>query len=100
MNLEGIIIGAGTFLIIGLLHPVVIKTEYYIGTRAWPLFLAAGMACIYLSLFSKSGILSALFSILGFSMLWSIRELFEQRKRVERGWFPKKAGTRKLTDRT
>ncbi|MCQ2501287.1 MAG: DUF4491 family protein [Lachnospiraceae bacterium] len=25
-----------------------------------------------------------------FSCLWSIHELFEQKKRVDRGWFPKK----------
>ncbi len=26
--------------------------------------------------------------ILGFSLLWSIGELFHQKKRVEKGWFP------------
>ena len=31
--MEGIIIGISTFLIIGLFHPVVIKAEYYWGTR-------------------------------------------------------------------
>ncbi|MBQ9963354.1 MAG: DUF4491 family protein, partial [Alistipes sp.] len=33
MNFTGIIIGVATFLIIGLFHPIVIKAEYYIGTR-------------------------------------------------------------------
>ena len=33
--MEGIIIGISTFLIIGLFHPVVIKAEYYWGTRCW-----------------------------------------------------------------
>ena len=33
MNYDGIIIGIGTFLIIGLLHPVVIKAEYYFTTK-------------------------------------------------------------------
>lgn len=42
MNFEGIIIGIGAFLIIGILHPVVIKAEYYIGKRIWPVFLIGG----------------------------------------------------------
>ncbi len=90
MNFEGIIIGIGTFLIIGILHPVVIKTEYHFGTGAWPLFLISGSACVLLSLFSNIAILSVLLSILGFSLLWGIKELFEQRRRVEKGWFPNK----------
>ncbi len=89
MNCEGIIIGIGAFIIIGILHPVVIKAEYYIGSKVWPMFLIAGLLCIGFSFFSIGAILSALLSILGFSLLWSIRELFEQEKRVEKGWFPK-----------
>ena len=27
--------------------------------------------------------------VLGASFLWSVKELFEQEKRVEKGWFPK-----------
>lgn len=89
MNFEGFILGAGAFVIIGILHPVVIKAEYYIGTKAWPLFLVAGLICIGLSLFCEGAVISALLSILGFSLLWSIHELLEQEKRVEKGWFPK-----------
>lgn len=51
MNYQGLITGIGTFLIIGLLHPVVIKSEYYFGTKVWPLFLIIGIAFIGLSLF-------------------------------------------------
>ncbi|XIJ22937.1 DUF4491 family protein [Lacrimispora sp. JR3] len=89
MNYEGIIIGMGTFLLIGLLHPVVIKAEYYFGTKIWPAFLAAGIVCIVLSLFSSGRVLSPLLAVLGFSLLWSIKELFEQKQRVEKGWFPR-----------
>ncbi|HOJ01596.1 MAG TPA: DUF4491 family protein [Anaerolineaceae bacterium] len=89
MNFEGIVIGAGAFMIIGILHPVVIKTEYHIGARAWPMFLITGLLCIGLSLFWDSSVPSSLLSILGFSLLWSIQELFQQEKRVAKGWFPK-----------
>ncbi len=89
MNFEGILIGVGAFIIIGVLHPIVINVEYYIGLKAWPLFLITGLLCIGLSLFCKELVMAALLSILGFSLLWSIQELFQQGKRVEKGWFPK-----------
>lgn len=88
MNFEGILIGIGTFLVIGILHPIVIKTEYYIGVKAWPCYLVIGMLCIGVSLYVQEIIPSALLSILGFSLLWSIHELFEQVERVKKGWFP------------
>ena len=89
MFFDGVIIGVGAFLIIGVLHPVVIKTEYYIGVKAWPLFLIGGLLFICLSLFTPRTILSSLLAVLGFSLLWSIHELFEQEQRVEKGWFPR-----------
>ena len=39
MNFQGITIGIIVFAIIGVFHPIVIKTEYYIGKKAWPVFL-------------------------------------------------------------
>lgn len=88
MYYAGIIIGIGSFLIIGALHPVVIKGEYYWGTKPWPLFLIAGILCILVSLFMEQIIISSLLSVFGFSLLWSIKELFEQKERVRKGWFP------------
>lgn len=88
MIFEGVIIGAGAFLIIGLLHPVVIKGEYHFGKRIWPVFLAAGAASIALSLFVGEIVASALLAVLGFSLLWSIGELFHQEERVRKGWYP------------
>lgn len=90
MNIDGLIIGAGAFLIIGLLHPVVIKAEYHIGKRIWPAFLLGGLICIAISVCVSIPMASALLAVLGFSLLWSIHELFEQETRVRKGWFPKK----------
>ncbi len=98
MYFDGIAIGFGTFLLIGLLHPVVIKTEYHVGTKAWPLFLVSGLVCLCLAVFSSLPVLSALLAVLGFSLLWSIRELFEQEQRVGRGWFPRNPNKRKKTE--
>lgn len=84
----GIIIAISCFLIIGLFHPIVIKTEYHTGTRLWWLFLVAGITCVVAALFVESSIISAILGIFGASALWSIKELFEQRDRVKKGWFP------------
>lgn len=89
MHYEGIIIAVSTFLIIGLFHPIVIKTEYYTGTRFWWLFLICGLACLVAALFISDIMTSSLLGVTGASALWSIGELFEQRKRVQKGWFPK-----------
>jgi len=44
---------------------------------------------IFASLFIANQIISPVLGVIGCSCLWSILELFEQKKRVERGWFPK-----------
>lgn len=89
MNYQGIIIGFMAFLIIGIFHPIVIKTEYYFGKRVWPVFLVSGIVFIVLSLFVENVAISALIGITGFTLLWSIHELIEQEERVRKGWFPK-----------
>ncbi|MCF0191990.1 MAG: DUF4491 family protein [Prevotella sp.] len=90
MYFQGIIIAVSTFLIIGLFHPIVIKTEYHFGTKPWWIFLLCGIACVVGALFVENVLLSSLLGVFGASSLWSIGELFEQKKRVEKGWFPKK----------
>ena len=99
MHFTGILIGAGTFLIIGALHPVVIKEEYHIGKKCWPAFLVGGLAGIAAALFCGTQWLSSLLAVLGFSLLWCIGELFEQEKRVGKGWFPAKPGKEKADSR-
>jgi hypothetical protein len=88
MNFSGLLIGLGAFFIIGALHPVVIKVEYHWGKRCWPLFLAGALFCAALSLWISHFVASTLLGVLCFSLLWTIVELFEQEKRVEKGWFP------------
>lgn len=90
MNFEGLIIGVCTFLTIGLFHPIVIKTEYHFGVRVWWVFLLLGLAGVAASLVVENTILSTLLGVFAFSSFWSIKELFEQRERVRKGWFPKK----------
>lgn len=86
---DGLLIGAATFLTIGLFHPLVIKAEYYLGVKCWWMFLVAGIAGVIGSLFVCSSLLSTLLGVFAFSSFWSIKELFQQRERVRKGWFPR-----------
>lgn len=88
-NLLGLVIGLSTFLIIGIFHPIVIKCEYYFGTRCWWAFLLAGIVGIALAVIIKNVLASALLGVTAFSCFWSILEIFEQQERVRKGWFPR-----------
>lgn len=89
MNFTGIIIGSSVFLMIGIFHPIVIKAEYYYGTKCWPIFTLVGLLTLIGSILISSTVWSVLLGNFAFSCFWSILELFEQKKRVEKGWFPK-----------
>lgn len=89
-NLTGIIIGIVAFLIIGLFHPLVIKGEYYFGVKCWILFLLSGIGGMVAALLLHNVIASASCGVFAFSSFWAIHELFKQRQRVEKGWFPKR----------
>lgn len=88
-HLSGLFIGICTFLIIGLFHPVVVKAEYYWGTKYWWIFLLLGIAGVIASLCIKDILISSLLGVFAFSSFWTIKELFEQEQRVKKGWFPK-----------
>lgn len=87
-NLTGLIIGICTFLIIGLFHPVVVKAEYYWGTRCWWVFLLLGIIGIVGAIMVRDVLWSSLLGVFAFSSFWTILEVFEQRGRVKKGWFP------------
>jgi hypothetical protein len=89
MNFSGILLGASAFLCIGLFHPLVIKAEYYFGVRSWWAFLIVGLLALVGSLLIENTYLSIFLGIFAFSSFWSIGEVFKQRERVKKGWFPK-----------
>lgn len=88
MNWFGIILGAAAFVLIGAFHPIVIKAEYHVGKKCWWAFALAGMAFSAVSLLVDDLVLSSVIGVLAFCCFWSILELFEQEKRVKKGWFP------------
>lgn len=95
MNLTGLLVGLSTFLIIGIFHPLVIKAEYYIGYKSWVIFALAGVLFSVLSLLADGIILSTILGVVAFSSFWSILEVYQQRERVRKGWFPSGPGHKK-----
>ena len=88
-HVAGLALGICTFLIIGLFHPVVVKAEYYWGTRCWWVFLLLGLGGVIASMCVSDFFISSLLSVFAFSSFWTIKEVFDQEKRVRKGWFPK-----------
>lgn len=95
IHFTGLITGAATFAIIGIFHPLVIKGEYYFGVGCWWVFMLMGISAVGASLLVENTLWSTLLAVWGASSFWSIGELFAQRKRVEKGWFPKRPARRR-----
>ena len=89
MTWTGITAGVAMIVLTGLFHPVVVKCEYYFSARVWPVFLVLGLASLVVSMYTENAELSSVMGILGAILLWCIRELKEQEKRVAKGWFPR-----------
>ena len=88
-HLSGLVIGISTFVIIGIFHPVVVKAEYYWGTKCWWIFLILGILGVIVSLCVDNILIASLCGVFAFSSFWTIKEVFEQEGRVKKGWFPK-----------
>jgi outer membrane receptor protein involved in Fe transport len=89
-NLAGILAGLFTFLIIGMFHPLVIKGEYYFGVKCWWVFLLLGIGGVAAALCVRNAAVSTCCGVFAFAAFWGIGELFKQRERVQKGWFPKR----------
>lgn len=87
-HLLGLVIGIATFLVIGIFHPVVIKCHYWFGTRCWWWFLILGLLGCLGSYMVSDVLWSSMLGVFAFSSFWTIGEVFEQEKRVAKGWFP------------
>lgn len=96
MNYTGLLIGLSAFFCIGLFHPIVIWAEYHFSKRCWWIFLLIGLATAITSLFINNVALSTFFGVFAFSCFWSIIELFQQEKRVKKGWFPANPKRKKM----
>lgn len=87
--MQGILVGFCSFLLIGIFHPIVRLAEYHFTKRIFPVFLLAGTVCLVGSYFVGISFVSSILGVAGFCCFWSVKELFEQEKRVEKGWAPR-----------
>ena len=62
-RVAGLALGICTFLIIGLFHPVVVKAEYYWGTRCWWIFLLLGLGGVAASIYVSDLFVSSLLGV-------------------------------------
>lgn len=76
------------FFMIGISYPIVIKCEYYYGTKYWYIFLIIAIISLIISLFISNEIISCIIGGFAALNIWIIVELFEQPERVEKGYFP------------
>ena len=88
MNFYGLVMGIVMILAVGLGHIMVIRWEYYWGSKTWPGLLVIGLLLVVGSVFTGNMFLSGSLGILGATLFWSVHELFKQKKRVENGLFP------------
>ncbi len=89
MNFSGFVVGSVMLLTIAFTHVLVIKGEYHFGTKWWPVLFSIGFLFILVSIFVDNKLLSGSLGIVSFCLFWSIYELFLQKKRVAKGWFPR-----------
>lgn len=87
-SIQGLIIGLSSFLIIGLFHPLVIKGEYYFGQKIKWAFAIAGIIFLGVTFMCETLLWAGISAVTAFSCFWSIKEISDQKRRVERGWFP------------
>jgi len=89
-NYYGIIMGLVMLVATGIGHIIVIKGEYHFGMKLWPVFLIIGILSSVASIILKNLLISGILGIIGVTFLWAILELFKQKERVQKGWFPRK----------
>jgi len=97
-NYHGITLGAISFLIIGIFHPLVIKGEYYLGKKMVWIFLVMGIIASTTSICVENIFFSTSLGIFGFASFWGIKEVFEQIERVREGRFPKNPNRKYTND--
>lgn len=90
INFIGLATALAAFLGIWLGHVIVRKVEYVSPTLWQPILVTTllGLICEYLSLQNETYWLSAVFGILGITLLWDAFEFMRQEKRVIKGRAP------------
>ena len=90
LNLDGLVAGIATWLVIWGTRYACIKGEYHFRRMFRYVFLVFGISGVLLALLIDNLVFSAISAIFGFANLWGIHEVVEQEERVNKGWYPRK----------
>ena len=71
----GVLIAIMSLLIIGIFHPIVIKTEYYTGTKYSWVFLLVGILSLFVTGIIECTTMYAILCVFGESSILSVKEL-------------------------
>ncbi len=88
LQIAGPVLSLVTFLTVWWGHVLVRITHYHFGTRPAPAIFLAGLLCLLAATQSSNDLLSAVFGIVGLTMLWDAFELHRQELRVRQGHAP------------
>lgn len=78
----GLLFGLYVLFTIGIYHVLVVKLERWFGTWPWIMFFVLGSACLLMSLKALNAVASMWWGYNAFLNLWSVKEMFDQHKRV------------------
>ncbi len=95
MSYVGLVMGVIMLVAVGLGHVLVIRWEYHLGVGTWWLMMLLGVGVLVGSLFAGNVYLSGALGLVAATLLWGVKELFEQGRRVERGLYPRNPRRRK-----
>ncbi len=84
LYVEGPVVGAMVFLLVGVCHPLVVKVEYHLGQRVWWLFILLSFCCFVASL-TLPELPSLSLGACGAAAYWCALELRMQHQRVGLG---------------
>ena len=82
MEWIGLYFGFYVLFTIGIYHVLIVKLEARFGTWPWIAFLLLGFICLYFSIIASSVAWSMWWGYNAFINLWSVKEMFDQSKRV------------------
>ena len=84
----GPVLALVTFLTIWWGHVLVRVVHYYFGTRPAPLVFVLGLLLLFFSTRTEADLLSAIWGIVGLTLVWDAFELHRQELRVRQGHAP------------
>ena len=88
LQFAGPVLAVVTFLTVWWGHVLVRIVHYHLGTKPAPAIFLAGLLCLLGTTQTKENLVSAIFGIVGLTLMWDAFELHRQELRVRQGHAP------------